>query len=251
MPRIVTGHQPTYLPWPGLFHKISLADVFVFMDDVQYLAQDWNNRNRIRTPQGWQWLTVPVRLKQSASLRLCDIRIDTSRRGTRDDWQARHWRTLEVNYRRAAHFDRYAPWLEECYLRRRWERLAELCEVQLLWLMEQLELAPKFVRASECGFTEKKSALVLEHCQRFAAGICVTGAQGKNYIDHATFAAAGVKVYHQYYRVPEYTQAWPGFEWHLSVLDLLFNHGPAARAIMLNGNVTAADVRALTAEQPA
>ncbi|HNQ50905.1 MAG TPA: WbqC family protein, partial [Candidatus Omnitrophota bacterium] len=73
---IVSGHQPVYLPWLGLIHKASLCDVFVFMDDVQYLTQDWNNRNMIKSPQGKAiWLTVPVDLKHSASDRLQDILI--------------------------------------------------------------------------------------------------------------------------------------------------------------------------------
>ena len=84
--RIITGHQPVYLPWLGLFHKISLADAYVYMDDVQYLQQDWNNRNRIKGPKGAFWLTVPVNLTAAASRLIKDIPIACQ------PWSSeRHW----------------------------------------------------------------------------------------------------------------------------------------------------------------
>jgi hypothetical protein len=57
---IVAIHQPQYLPWLGYFDKMLAADLFCYLDCVQFKKNEWQNRNRIKTAQGWQWLTVPV-----------------------------------------------------------------------------------------------------------------------------------------------------------------------------------------------
>jgi len=234
---IVTGHQPVYLPWLGLFHKISLADIYIFMDDVQYLEKDWNNRNKIKTPHGAKWLTVPVSVKKSASALLKDIMIDTSRRGTKDDWQLEHWKTIEGNYKRAPHFKTYAPFFEDIYVKKTWEKLAELNEYQLKYFLEVLGIKTKFYKASEVGFTQKKSDLVLEHCLKFKASVCVTGAMGKDYIKEEDFANHSIKVYFQNYQHPVYQQLWGEFAPFMTVADLLFNHGEASPGIIAQGNI--------------
>jgi len=241
-PVIVTGHQPTYLPWLGLFHKLALADVFIFMDDVQYLVGDWNNRNKIRTPQGWLWLTVPVKSKQSESMLLRDIVIDDSTLGTKQDWQVKHWKSLENSYHNTPYFDRYAGFFHALYLERRWEKLVELNEYQLHYFLETLDIKVDFHRASDLGFSKKKTELVLEHCQYFDADICVTGCNGRHYIDRELFAQAGVALYHQDYQHPIYKQKDDRFLPYMSVLDLLFNHGAAAKDIIMADNINKAQI---------
>ena len=148
MSRIVTGHQPVYLPWLGLFHKISLADIFIFMDDVQYLAQDWNNRNKIKTPHNWMYLTVPVSVKKSKSLLLKDILIDNSKKGTKDDWQVQHWKAINSNYKRAPYFNDYQQFFYDMYIKKRWEKLVEINEYQLRYFLKILGIEADFYRAS-------------------------------------------------------------------------------------------------------
>src|SRR5438105_15772232 len=104
---ILTAHQPVYLPWLGLFHKIALADLFVSYDQVQYLSYDWNNRNRVKTANGPVWLTVPVLRKGHLQKRICDLEISYAR-----PWAQKHWRTIREAYGRAPYFDCYAEFLE-------------------------------------------------------------------------------------------------------------------------------------------
>ena len=59
--------QPTYMPWAGYLHLIDQADVFVFLDDVQFEKQSWQNRNRVLVRGAPHWLTVPV-LRQHLSV---------------------------------------------------------------------------------------------------------------------------------------------------------------------------------------
>ena len=92
---ILTAHQPVYLPWLGLFHKIALADEFVIFDQVQYLPKDWMNRNKIKTQIGSIWLTVPVLRKGHRELKTSEIQINNS-----VDWRKKHLRSISINYQK-------------------------------------------------------------------------------------------------------------------------------------------------------
>ncbi|MBP6919673.1 MAG: WbqC family protein [Candidatus Omnitrophica bacterium] len=241
---IVSGHQPVYLPWLGLIHKASLCDVFVFMDDVQYLTQDWNNRNMIKSPQGKAiWLTVPVDLKHSASDRLQDILISGQEHvAEKSRWQAVHWASLRMAYTRAPFFGKYKPFFEWLYLGKQWKRLSDLNLAILKQVFEWFDLRPKLVIGSQEGFIGVKSDLVLEHGARYKADIVVTGIFGRDYIDTAKFERNNIKVVFQDYHHPRYSQQYGGFVPNLSFVDLLFNHGPESRHICLQGNVTREEI---------
>lgn len=241
---VITGHQPVYLPWLGLFHKIALADTFVFMDDVQYLSQDWNNRNFIRGPQGKVRLTVPVRLKASSSDRLKDIRVAEAGWGGKSHWQNEHWKSLQACYARAPFWPDHAAFFESFYTARPWKWLAEMNWALLVHFLDVFDIRVRLVKASDEGFKGTKSNLVLDHCQRLSADVCVLGAQGRNYIVVDDFLADGISIHFQDFRHPIYRQRFDGFVSHLSACDLLFNHGPESRAILLSGNVTPSAIRA-------
>jgi hypothetical protein len=239
--KVVSGHQPAYLPWLGLLHKASLADVFVYMDDVQYLVGDWNNRNQVKTSEGRRtWLTVPVDLKHSSSRLLKDIAIH---RDAGHDWQAIHWKTLQLAYGKAPYFRQYASFFEGLYEGTRWERLAELDLAILRQAFAWFGVEAEVVIGSTQGFVGRKSDLVLEHGVRFGADVVVTGAMGRDYIDVAAFSAKGIRVVFQDYRHPVYPQRFGDFVPHLSFVDLLFNAGPGARAICLGDNIRREDLR--------
>lgn len=102
--------QSNYIPWKGYFDLIGAVDEFILYDDMQYTRRDWRNRNQIKTPQGVQWLTVPVRVKGKYEQKIRDTEIDGS------DWAVAHWKALVQNYARAPHFAEIAAWLEPLYL---------------------------------------------------------------------------------------------------------------------------------------
>ena len=107
---ILTAHQPVYLPWLGLFHKISLADIFVYFDQVQYLPKDWMNRNEIKTATGPSWLTVPVLKKGHRERKTSEIEINNE-----IDWRKKHLKTIKNNYCKSPFFEKYIPFFEEIY----------------------------------------------------------------------------------------------------------------------------------------
>jgi hypothetical protein len=236
----VSGHQPCYLPWLGYFHKLYLCDTFVYMDTVQYLENDWNNRNQIRTPNGTQWLTVPIDRDQSSGKRLDQIVIyGYERPDLRKFWQNTHWRSICANYRKAPYFSDYAPELEEIYLRTSWRFLVDLCWHQFTLFLRWLGMTDKkVVRMSEVQFEGQKDHLVLDHCLKLGADKVVFGTHGRDYVSVDMFRKKGIDVYFQEYKHPCYRQRFDGFIPYMSILDLIFNHGPESHNIIISGNQT-------------
>ncbi len=229
-PVILTAMQPAYLPWCGLFDKIAQADTFVSFDRVQYLPKEFQNRNRIKTPGGQIWLTVPVHRKGYRDKPLNEIRINNQQ-----PWQRRHWNAIRQNYGKAPHFERYADGLGWFYFHE-WEYLAELNEAMLGWFLTALGCWPtRFLRASDYDFHGAKSELVLDMCRQLGATTYIFGALGRDYADEVAFERAGIEVRYQNYHHPSYPQCWGGeFVPNLSVLDLLLNCGPESLEILRN-----------------
>lgn len=226
---VLTAHQPVYLPWLGLFHKIASASTFVSFDGVQYQPKDWNNRNRILGTHGPQWLTVPVLRKGHRERPICEIEINNS-----VAWKRKHWRAISQTYGKAPYFADYADFLEDVYARD-WQYLTELNDYMLKGFLDMLGIKVTFKNASEMHLQGRKSALVLDMCVQLKASKYIFGALGRDYADVEAFRAAGVVPAFQDYQHPVYQQLQPGFTSHLAVLDLLFNCGPQSKEILLAG----------------
>ncbi|NWG87658.1 MAG: WbqC family protein [Hydrogenophilaceae bacterium] len=235
---ILTAHQPVYLPWLGLFHKIALADMFISFNQVQYQPKDWNNRNQIKTQQGPIWLSVPVLRKGYLEKTISDLEINNS-----EPWARKHWKSLQVAYAKAPYFKRYADYFQDIYARR-WERLVDLNETMLKGFLDILGIPVPVRSAGEWQFQGEKSDLVLDMCRQVGASDYIFGAMGRDYADIAAFDAAGIKAHFQDYVHPVYPQLHGDFVSHLSIVDLLFNCGDESRDILLSGNLTRADLLA-------
>ena len=225
---ILTAHQPSYLPWLGLFNKIALADEFVLLDQVQYQPEEFNNRNRIKTPQGPKWLSVPVLRRGYLNKKICDIEINN-----KVPWARKHWKTLKQAYGKAPYFNNYAPYLENLYSDE-WTKLVDLDETILKWLLETLGISVKWHKSSEYSFSGRKQNLILEICEKLGADTFIFGALGKDYVDIDMFQRAGISVLFQEYKHPQYPQIYGDFLPNLSVIDLLFNCGGASFDILMS-----------------
>lgn len=214
--------QPSYVPWRGYFHQVQRADLFVLYDDVQYDDRGWRNRNRIKTAQGSRWLTIPVRSKgaQTDAVPIDRIAIDWSH-----DWARKQLATLRHAYARAPHLERYHALLAE-HLGRRPALLADLtCELTVA-LARELGLATRFVRSSALGVTGAKTERLLAVLERVGATRYISGPSARDYLDVARLEARGISVEFMRYDYPEYPQLHPPFDPRVSILDLLFMHGP-------------------------
>lgn len=233
---ILTAHQPVYLPWLGLLHKIAVADLFCYFDIVQYQTKDFNNRNKIKTHTGELWLSVPVESKNHFAKCVGDIRI------VHNGWQRKHFKSIQYAYGKAAYFDTYGAELESILLGQLFESLAELNFAILRFLMRSLGIDTPIVKASDYAFQGTKSDLVLDMCMQLKANVYIFGSQGRDYADVDKFLAASVKPYFQDYRHPTYRQLHGAFLPYMSVIDLLFNEGPRSREILLAGNDRKAEI---------
>ncbi|MBN2038027.1 MAG: WbqC family protein [Chitinispirillaceae bacterium] len=231
---IVAIHQPQYMPWSGYFHKMAGADLFVVLDDVQFKKNEWQHRNRIRTSQGWQWLSVPNHYAFPQTIR--EVRLNKE-----IPWQEKHWRSLVAAYGKAPRFGRYKGDFEEFYAKT-WDGMAEVNIDSIVLLNRLLGINVTMERSSAYHFEGTSTQRLVNICRHFKADMYLSGSGGRDYLEQDLFKNAGIRVAFQEFTPPRYTQHWsrsdgefvPG----LSVIDLLFNCGDESLSI-LTGTITA------------
>jgi hypothetical protein len=216
----VAIHQPEHLPWLGYLDKARKADEFILLDTVAFKKNYFENRNRIRTPQGWGWVTVPVLLKGRFGQTFLEVEINNRTR-----WAEVYFRTLLQNYSRTPFWKTYAPALEEILLRPRTLLLdLNLSLIEFLW--SEFGIATPVRRASALGAAGKKSELLLDICRKTGATVYLSGPSGRGYLVESLFAEAGIGVeYHEFHH-PEYPQRFAPFVPGMASVDLLLNEGP-------------------------
>ncbi len=220
-------HQPQYLPWLGYLDKLDSADVFILLDTVQFRKHEWQNRNRIRTRNGWQWLTVPI-------LDRFPERIDQVEISTATDWPRKHRQALQQHYGKSPFWASVGPDIL-ALLEQPWGRLRDLSVAVLDLLARHLGITTPRVLASTLSAREEPTARLIDLCQAVGGTTYLSGQQGPSYMDLDRFAAAGLAVEVQAYRHPEYAQRHAPFVSHLSVIDLLANCGPDSLGILRSG----------------
>lgn len=219
--------QSSYVPWKGYFDLIAFVDEFVLYDDVQYTRRDWRNRNKIKTPQGVQWLTVPVRVKGKFLQSVAETEIDG------DDWRRSHWKTLQQSYGRAPHFREVAAQLEPIYLQRRHTHLSILNRDLIEAVCSILGIHTKLSWSSEYKLREGKTERLADICAQAGASQYVSGPSAKSYMEEQAFTSRGMTLrWFDYDGYPEYPQLWGPFEHQVSILDLLFNCGKDAKRFL-------------------
>ncbi|MBX3320835.1 MAG: WbqC family protein [Nitrospira sp.] len=216
----VTIHQPQFMPWLGYLDKVDQADLFLILDTVQFKKNEWQNRNRIRTSQGWQWLTVPV--LQQFGQRIDDVLINPTA-----IWKVQHLRALEMHYARAPYLDHYLPQLRELYTRP-WTKLSDLNKVTVQWLLKAYGILTPVRCASEFNAREEPTDRLIDLCRAVGAAEYLAGAGAERYMDKPRFEASGIRLERQTFQHPSYRQIYEPFEANLSALDLLLLQGPEA-----------------------
>jgi hypothetical protein len=224
--------QPTYLPWIGYFDLIDQVDQFVVLDNVQFAKQSWQQRNRIRTAAGLQWMTIPVEFRGRLGQQIREVKIrDVS---CFED----HLRAVELAYRRAPFFSNYFPALRSHFESvRSGSMLAELNEALLRWLLATLGITTPMIVASQLSIGGKRTELLAAICRHLHAATYISPMGASAYLlsELEIMSAAGVEVLFQNYVHPEYRQLFPPFLPYASILDLLFNEGPKSLEIMRSG----------------
>jgi len=217
--------QSNYIPWKGYFDVISAADEFFLYDTVQYTRRDWRNRNRIKTAQGAQWLTIPV--QGSRTQRICDVQIGDPL------WAQRHWRTLSQAYARAPYFAEYRDEIESLYTSVPERTLSAINERFIRALCGLLGIATPIAHTVDDTEHETKTEKLVAICVEAGATEYLCGPASRDYIEGWRFDEAGIALaYADYSDYPEYPQLFGPFLHEVTVLDLIFNTGPGARSYM-------------------
>jgi hypothetical protein len=232
---ILSVHQPQYIPWLGYFHKIAKSDCFVFLDQVQYKAREFQNRNKIRTKEGWIWLSVPVLCKGRCRQSIYDVLIDNG-----FPWARKHLMSLKSWYAKAEFFKAHFPFFEQVYAQS-WEKLKDLNIHIINYILKQLGVSTPLYRESELDIRQKKSERIIEICQKLKADTYLSGIGAKTYLEEEKFVKAGIKLIYQDFLHPVYRQQFclvdKDFIPFMSTLDLLFNEGSRSRDILLGGQM--------------
>ena len=219
--------QSSYIAWKGYFDLIRAVDEFILLDEVQFTKRDWRSRNRIKTKDGLHWLSVPVRTSGRRFQTIAEtILVDHA-------WARRHWLTIESAYARAPYFGAYAGPFEHLYVAARFDRLSEVNHAFTVAACRALEITTPITWSSDYSARAGRNDRLIDLCVQAGATDYLSGPRARGYIDEAAFAAAGVSVnFADYSGYPEYDQLYPPYEHAVSVLDLLFCVGPAARDYM-------------------
>lgn len=219
-------HQPNFLPYVGFFHKLSLADTFVMMDNTQY-DKKFTNRNKIKIPDGWSWLTVPIN-KEHKFLpnKLVEI-------NNKENWKEMHWKKITRSYTNSKFFKKnYKSFFEEVY-NKEWKFLFELNSELLRQIIDWLGLKIQIIKESELNINGNSTERLVNVCKELGAETYVSGVGGKEYMNEKLFQKNNIKIEYQKFQCPTYTQIFGGdFIPNLSIIDLLFNNGSKSLPIL-------------------
>jgi len=227
MSKTVVILQSNYIPWKGYFDLIGFADEFVFYDHVQFTKNDWRNRNKIQTPNGLMWLSIPVLNKglfgQSVE----------STVAANDIWRKKHWKSLLNNYSKAPHFGCISGSIKSLYLEDEETNLSRINYKFISTICRLLNIQTRLTFSRDYDLPGGQTENLVAICSQLRATEYLTGPSAKNYLNEDLFIKNNITIkYADYSNYREYKQLYNPFEHGVSILDLLCCQGPNATAYM-------------------
>jgi len=217
------------MPWLGYFDKMDRCDIFVLLDNVQFKKNEYQNRNRIKTSQGWEWFTIPVKYRYPQ--RISEVLIENS-----FNWRKKHLHTLETNYRKSPHFERCIDRFNRFY-QQEWQSLSQVNIASVKLLKELMGIDTRMMIASEMeGLSDEPNQRLIDICKRLGSNTYLAGRQGKEYMNIDLFSEAGIHVTFQEFKHPVYPQFFGKFEYFMSAIDLILNCGNDSLEIIRREN---------------
>ena len=220
--------QSNYIPWKGYFEIINMVDEFILYDDMQYTRRDWRNRNKIMTPTGLIWLTIPVENKGKFYQKINETKV------LDHEWVDKHWRSIQYNYAKTEYFSEYEERIHNIYEACREE--SYLSKINYLFLKEIcdiLHINTKITWSSDYTLVDGKTERLVGLVKAAGGDYYLSGPAAKDYIVEKYFEDAGITLdWMDYSGYPQYKQMSKQFEHGVSILDLIFNEGPKASEYM-------------------
>jgi len=227
---IVSIHQPNFLPWLGYFYKIAQSDIFVLLDDVQYTKNSFINRNRIKTPQGEQWLTLPVKQSGSFGQLIIECEIQQKELAVK-----KVLNSIKMNYSKSLYYHQYIEAIEKI-LNTNTHSLSEINIQLILWLCDVLNIHTKIIRSSTLNISGKESTeRLVEICKILNADTYLSGKGGVKYQEEVLFDKENIQLKISSFTPPVYHQLWGEFIGGLSIVDILLNCGSDSKKFTKNG----------------
>lgn len=219
MDKIAVIHQPDFLPYLGFFHRLLHADLWVILDDVQIKgSKRWDNRDKIKTPRGERWLTVPLK-KFSTDTKINEVYLSEEKA-----WRTKNINIVRENHKKVKFFSEIMPFIEESF-NFDCEKLIDYNLKSVNILMGLFDIKIETLMSSKLNVSGRKNELNVNILKEVGATIYLSGLGAKDYFDAKLFEQAGIKVIWQDFKHPVYTQLYGEFIPYLSSIDLLFNCG--------------------------
>jgi hypothetical protein len=223
--------QSSYIPWKGYFDLIRHVDEFILFDDVQFTKRDWRSRNRIKTPNGPRWLSIPVRVKGRYLQAIKDTVVSDP------GWNRTHWQTIRSHYAKAPFFPHFKDALEDLFLGCPHASLSEVNYRFITGLCQLLGISTKLSWSMDYVLVPGQTARLVDLCRQAGATEYISGPAARDYIDPLQFEHAGITLsFFDYSGYPEYPQLYPPFDHFVSVIDLILSTGADAPAYMHAGD---------------
>lgn len=215
--------QSNFFPWKGYFDLISYVDEFIFFDEVQFTKRDWRNRNKIKTPRGTEWITVPVNVKGKYFQKISETEINGI------DWKQKHLNKIYHNYRRTEYFDEIYPLIRNLYLNNEYKYLSDFNQNTIISICNYLKINTKISSCANLELEEERNLRLVSLSKQVDGDIYVSGPSAKNYIIPEIFQQNHMMLeWFEYKGYREYNQMWGTFCHSVSIIDLLFNCGPGS-----------------------
>lgn len=219
--------QSNYIPWKGYFDIINMVDEFILYDDMQYTKRDWRNRNKIKTPQGSKWLSIPVEVKGRYFQKIKETKISDQ------NWSKKHWQQIKQNYSKSKYFLDYKDRFEELYINCDEQYLSKINHMFIVAICNILGINTKVIFSDKFELIGDKTQKLLNICKECNADTYISGPNAQQYFDTNLAQEEGINVeWINYDGYKEYTQLYPPFEHQVSIIDLIFNEGHNAKKFL-------------------
>lgn len=232
MDKTVVIHQPDFMPYLGFFHRFLQSDLYVVLDNVQFVgsSRSWHRRDKIKTQNGWQWVTVSVE-KTARDTKIKDVYLSKS-----DDWKVKNLNLIMENYKNALYFNEIFPYIKKMY-DFQCEKMIDFNMKSIEMLMNLFDIHIEMCFASKLDAKGKSNELLVDILKKVDGKIYLSGTGAKDYYNPEPFEKNNIKVIWQEFNHPTYAQQYEGFIPYLSSVDLLFNCGIEQSRKILRGEV--------------
>lgn len=218
--KTVVIHQPDFLPYLGFFHRLLYADLYVILDNVQFVhgSRSWHNRDKIKTQQGAKWITVATKKSRRSALVNEIILFEE------ENFRVRHLNLIRDNYRKAVFYHEVMPYVEQLYSYQ-CEKMIDFNMKSIEILIELFGINVKHIYSSDIKAEGKGNGIIVDILKKTGATQYLSGVGAIDYYEPMLYDEAGVKVIFQQFEHPVYPQLFGDFIPYLSSIDLLFNCG--------------------------